>query len=144
MYEITADNNSICSLFLSSCNVFCQISILVLTKFTVSFNFCNCILNFRILIKHNSKITHFKMSLAATRSPIEDRKWSIRGRIIEFWGNGLSVHCAWLRAPGAPGRCTSPRVRSHCRFRNQGTEHLSESGMKWMSGGAPSDNATEP
>jgi hypothetical protein len=29
-----------------------------------------------------------------------------------------------------------PRVRSHCRFRNRGTDYISESGMKWMSGGA--------
>jgi hypothetical protein len=28
------------------------------------------------------------------------------------------------------------RVRSHCRFRNRGTEYVTESGMKWMSGGA--------
>jgi hypothetical protein len=27
-----------------------------------------------------------------------------------------------------------PRVRSHRRFRNRGTEYVSESGMKWMSG----------
>jgi hypothetical protein len=26
------------------------------------------------------------------------------------------------------------RVRSHCRFRNRGTEYASEYGMKWMSG----------
>ena len=25
--------------------------------------------------------------------------------------------------------------RSHCRFRNRGIEYISESGMKWMSGG---------
>jgi hypothetical protein len=28
------------------------------------------------------------------------------------------------------------RVRSHCRFRNRGTEYVSESGMERMSGGA--------
>ena len=28
----------------------------------------------------------------------------------------------------------SPRVRSHCRFRYRGTEYVSKSGMKWMSG----------
>jgi hypothetical protein len=27
-----------------------------------------------------------------------------------------------------------PRVRSHCRFRNRVTEHVSESGIKWMWG----------
>jgi hypothetical protein len=27
-----------------------------------------------------------------------------------------------------------PRIRSHCRFRNRGTEYVSESGLKWMSG----------
>ena len=27
------------------------------------------------------------------------------------------------------------RVRSHCRFKNRGTEYVSESVMKWMSGG---------
>jgi hypothetical protein len=27
-----------------------------------------------------------------------------------------------------------PRVRSHCRFRNRGTEYVSESGKKWMQG----------
>ena len=27
------------------------------------------------------------------------------------------------------------RVRSHHRFRNRGTDYVSESGMKWMSGG---------
>ena len=27
-----------------------------------------------------------------------------------------------------------PRVRSHCRFRHRGTEYVSESGIKWMSG----------
>ena len=26
------------------------------------------------------------------------------------------------------------RGRSHCRFRNRGTEYFSESGVKWMSG----------
>jgi hypothetical protein len=26
------------------------------------------------------------------------------------------------------------RVRSHCRFRNRGTDYLSESGIEWMSG----------
>ena len=26
-------------------------------------------------------------------------------------------------------------VRSHCRFRNRGTEYVGESGIKWMSGG---------
>jgi hypothetical protein len=31
---------------------------------------------------------------------------------------------------GGPGR-----ARSHCRFRNRGTEYVSESSMKWMSGG---------
>ena len=29
-----------------------------------------------------------------------------------------------------------PRVRSHCRFRNRGTDCLGESGMPWMRGGA--------
>jgi hypothetical protein len=28
------------------------------------------------------------------------------------------------------------RVQSHCRFRKRGTEYVSESGIKWMSGGA--------
>ena len=28
------------------------------------------------------------------------------------------------------------RVRSHCRFRKRGAEHVSEYGMKWMSGSA--------
>jgi hypothetical protein len=27
-----------------------------------------------------------------------------------------------------------PRIRSHCRFRKKGTQYVSESGMKWMSG----------
>ena len=31
-------------------------------------------------------------------------------------------------------RLLLPRVRSHCRFRNRGTEYVSESGMKLMSG----------
>ena len=37
-------------------------------------------------------------------------------------------------------------VRSHCRFRNRGTEYVSEYGMTWMRGSAAvqSDNATEP
>ena len=30
----------------------------------------------------------------------------------------------------------APGFRSHCRFRNRGTEYVSKSGMKWMSGGA--------
>jgi hypothetical protein len=29
----------------------------------------------------------------------------------------------------------APRVRSHCRFRNSGTEYVSDSGVKWMRGG---------
>jgi hypothetical protein len=29
---------------------------------------------------------------------------------------------------------SEPRVRSHCCFRNRGTEYISESGIKWMSG----------
>ena len=42
---------------------------------------------------------------------------------------------------GAGRRCrptrtgSRPRVRSHCRFRNRGTEYVSDSGMKRMSGG---------
>jgi hypothetical protein len=35
-----------------------------------------------------------------------------------------------LRRRGRPG------VRSHCRFRNRGTEYVSEYGIKWISGGA--------
>jgi hypothetical protein len=35
----------------------------------------------------------------------------------------------------------APRVRSHCRFRQRGTECVRESAMKWMSAG---DKATEP
>ena len=36
-----------------------------------------------------------------------------------------------------------PRVRSHCRFRNRGTEYVSKTEIKWMSGGAkrPCDRA---
>ena len=30
----------------------------------------------------------------------------------------------------------SPRVRSHCRFRNRGAESLRKSGIKWTGGGA--------
>jgi hypothetical protein len=37
---------------------------------------------------------------------------------------------AGLRPQRLPGR-----VRSHCRFTNRGTEYVSYSGMKWMSGG---------
>jgi hypothetical protein len=33
-------------------------------------------------------------------------------------------------------RNSRPRVRSHCRFSNRGTEYVSESGMKWVSGSA--------
>ena len=45
---------------------------------------------------------------------------------------GLPVEAA---APAVdPG--AAPRVRPHCRFKKRGTEHVSESGMKWMSGGA--------
>jgi hypothetical protein len=29
-----------------------------------------------------------------------------------------------------------PGVRSHCRFRKRGSEHVSDSGMKWVGGGA--------
>jgi hypothetical protein len=36
-------------------------------------------------------------------------------------------------ASASSGRA-GPRVRSHCRFRNRGTDYLGESGMKWMSG----------
>jgi hypothetical protein len=32
------------------------------------------------------------------------------------------------------GRARSPRVRSHCRFRNRSTEYVRESGVEWMSG----------
>jgi hypothetical protein len=51
-------------------------------------------------------------------------------------------------APPAPGgssvkterpqaaAASAPRVRSHCRFRNRGTDYLSTSCMKWMSGNA--------
>ena len=42
------------------------------------------------------------------------------------------------RAPCRPGsrrrRRSSPRVRPHCRFRNRGTDYISESGIKWMGG----------
>jgi hypothetical protein len=27
-----------------------------------------------------------------------------------------------------------PRVRLHCRFRNRGTEYVSDTRMKWMNG----------
>jgi hypothetical protein len=44
---------------------------------------------------------------------------------------------AWNRAapptPGARGRPGRPRVRSHCRSRNKGTQYVSEAGIKWMS-----------
>ena len=36
---------------------------------------------------------------------------------------------AAARGPG-----TRPRVRSHCRFRNRGTEYVSEYGIKWTRG----------
>ena len=36
-----------------------------------------------------------------------------------------------LRGGARPGLL---RVRSHCRFRNRGTEYVSEYGIKWMSG----------
>jgi hypothetical protein len=34
-----------------------------------------------------------------------------------------------------------PRVRSHCRVRNRGTEYVSKSGMKWMSGSTAASQA---
>jgi hypothetical protein len=37
---------------------------------------------------------------------------------------------------GAALRGGAGRVRSHCHFRNEGTEYVSESGIKWMSSGA--------
>jgi hypothetical protein len=40
------------------------------------------------------------------------------------------------RAPRAPRRRARPRVRSHCRFRNRGTEYARAPGMKRMSGAA--------
>jgi hypothetical protein len=51
----------------------------------------------------------------------------------------MSIAPGWFRAQRthqrrrAPGLV--PRVRSHCRFRSRGTEYVSESGMKWISGG---------
>jgi hypothetical protein len=39
---------------------------------------------------------------------------------------------AWRGAPGRPR--APPRVRSQCRFSNRGTEYVSRSGIKWMSG----------
>jgi hypothetical protein len=38
----------------------------------------------------------------------------------------------WRRATAGP----APRIRSQCRFRNRGTDYLSESGIKWTSGSA--------
>ena len=37
-------------------------------------------------------------------------------------------------APAGGRRRPGARVRSHCRFRYRGTEYVSESGIKWMSG----------
>ena len=50
-----------------------------------------------------------------------------------------------LSTVGLPA-CSTPRVRSHGRFRNRGTEYISKYVMKWMSGNTKrqSDNATEP
>ena len=44
-----------------------------------------------------------------------------------------------LRELGArrePADERQPRVRSHCRFRNRGTEYVSGSCIKWIGGGA--------
>jgi hypothetical protein len=47
-----------------------------------------------------------------------------------------SEQCATARASAAPAsdRPTSPRVRSHCRFRNRSTEYVRKFDMKWISG----------
>jgi hypothetical protein len=40
------------------------------------------------------------------------------------------------QAPRAHSNRARRRARSNCQFRNRGTDYISESGMKWMSGGA--------
>ena len=46
--------------------------------------------------------------------------------------HAMRVNC---RAPARPAnsRRRPPRGRSHCHFRNRGTDYVSDSGMKWMS-----------
>ena len=45
--------------------------------------------------------------------------------------NPTDFRCTSPRATAAAAP-PAPRVRSHCRFRNRGTDYVRESGMKWM------------
>jgi hypothetical protein len=69
-------------------------------------------------------------------------------RVGQFGGHPLSFPCFFFlplnplaeTGPWRAGRAArSPRgprrARSHCRSRNRGADHLSESGMKWTRGG---------
>ena len=60
-----------------------------------------------------------------------------------------SARLAQIRAARAAGRRSASRlarlgVRPHRRLRNSGTDYVSESGMKWMGGGAVSAERPEP
>ena len=68
-----------------------------------------------------------------------------RRRVKRGWGAGAAAGGGALAAssaaeglPAARVQATQNlrRVRSHCRFRNRGTEYVSEFGIKWLSGGA--------
>jgi hypothetical protein len=55
----------------------------------------------------------------------------VEERVAEDRQDGALAHARVIERPGV----LDLGFRSHCRFRNRGTEYVSTSGMKWMSGG---------
>ena len=65
------------------------------------------------------------------REYTKDKGKDLAGGMVQVYGARVL-----LVAARAPAPRVVPRVRSHCRLRNRGTEYASQSGMKWMRGGA--------
>jgi hypothetical protein len=64
-------------------------------------------------------------------------RWGGARGVVDVAGAGrtrVSALACW-KEPSATRKGAPPGIRSHCRFRNRSTEYVSESGMKWMSGG---------
>ena len=81
-------------------------------------------------------------ALAVARRKVRGTSHQPRSRAILSHAQLCSHRNAWADSHllGRPDN----RVRSHCRFRERGTESLSESGMKWTNGRASRRFATEP
>jgi hypothetical protein len=69
-----------------------------------------------------------------------DRMTSYRGRgpspaASSPWRTARTSWTGGCAQQGSVALSLGTRIRSHCRFRNSGTEYDRESGMKWMRGG---------